>query len=108
MRCTFRSLPVSLSIKGIGQGSTDSLIDCLLLWFISFDTWIRTIDSYIGDDFSYLNAKGIIVPSAVMKKGDSRPNAFREDGLREAEGDGICAGEDEVDEREVRSAEMEG
>ncbi|KIJ48769.1 hypothetical protein M422DRAFT_28233, partial [Sphaerobolus stellatus SS14] len=44
----------------------------------TFDSWIRSIDSYAGKDFWYLNSKGIIPPDAVLKKGARRPNPFRE------------------------------
>ncbi|KAJ3745304.1 pseudouridine synthase [Lentinula detonsa] len=43
-----------------------------------FDGWIRSIDSYQGKDFLYLNPKGIIPPEAVVTKGERRQNPFRE------------------------------
>ncbi|PCH36214.1 tRNA pseudouridine synthase [Wolfiporia cocos MD-104 SS10] len=43
-----------------------------------FDAWIRSIDSYSGNDLLYLNSKGIIPAAAVIKKGERRPNPFRE------------------------------
>lgn len=39
---------------------------------------MRSVDSYIGNDLSYLNPKGTIPPSAVIKKGERRANPFRE------------------------------
>lgn len=44
----------------------------------SFDSWIRSIDSYAGHDLEYLNPKGIVPQSAVIKKGEFRNNPFRE------------------------------
>lgn len=44
----------------------------------SFDGWIRSIDSYAGHDLEYLNPKGIVPQSAVIKKGEFRNNPFRE------------------------------
>ncbi|GBE86651.1 tRNA pseudouridine synthase 1 [Sparassis crispa] len=43
-----------------------------------FDAWIRHIDGYAGDDFLYLNPKGIIPAAAVLKKGEQRSNPFKE------------------------------
>ncbi|TFK85496.1 tRNA pseudouridine synthase [Polyporus arcularius HHB13444] len=43
-----------------------------------FDGWIRSIDSYAGNDLGYLNAKGVIPATAVIKRGESRANPFRE------------------------------
>lgn len=43
-----------------------------------FDAWIRAIDSYGGNDLSYLNPKGTIPSSAVIKKNERRANPFRE------------------------------
>ncbi|KAG1788258.1 pseudouridine synthase [Suillus plorans] len=43
-----------------------------------FDAWMRSIDSYGGDDLLYLNPKGIIPAAAVIKKGDKRENPFKE------------------------------
>lgn len=42
----------------------------------SFDAWIRSVDSYSGNDLLYLNPRGIIPTAAVIKKG--RENPFRE------------------------------
>jgi tRNA pseudouridine38-40 synthase len=44
----------------------------------SFDAWIRSTDSYAGNDLLYLNHKGIIPDAAVIKKGERRNNPFRE------------------------------
>ncbi|TBU57653.1 tRNA pseudouridine synthase [Dichomitus squalens] len=43
-----------------------------------FDGWIRSIDAYAGHDLEYLNAKGVIPASAVIKRGEYRHNPFRE------------------------------
>ncbi|KAL7280704.1 hypothetical protein ACG7TL_005644 [Trametes sanguinea] len=43
-----------------------------------FDGWIRSIDAYAGHDLEYLNPKGIIPQSAVIKRGEFRNNPFRE------------------------------
>ncbi|KAG1768448.1 pseudouridine synthase [Suillus placidus] len=43
-----------------------------------FDAWVRSIDTYGGDDLLYLNPKGIIPAAAVIKKGDKRDNPFKE------------------------------
>ena len=44
----------------------------------SFDGWIRSIDAYAGHDLEYLNPKGIIPQTAVIKRGEFRNNPFRE------------------------------
>ncbi|KAJ3976434.1 pseudouridine synthase [Lentinula raphanica] len=43
-----------------------------------FDGWIRSVDSYRGADFLYLNPKGVIPPESVVTKGVRRENPFRE------------------------------
>ncbi|OCH96254.1 tRNA pseudouridine synthase [Obba rivulosa] len=43
-----------------------------------FDAWIRSIDTYSGNDLLYLNSKAVIPPNAVIKKGERRPDPFRE------------------------------
>ncbi|KIK61725.1 hypothetical protein GYMLUDRAFT_96570 [Collybiopsis luxurians FD-317 M1] len=43
-----------------------------------FDAWIRSVDSYSGKDFLYLNPKGVIPAEAVVKKGERREVPFRE------------------------------
>ncbi|KAI0630861.1 pseudouridine synthase [Trametes polyzona] len=43
-----------------------------------FDGWIRSIDAYAGHDLEYLNPKGIVPQSAVIKRGEFRNNPFRE------------------------------
>ncbi|KAI0358116.1 tRNA pseudouridine synthase, partial [Trametes cingulata] len=43
-----------------------------------FDGWIRSLDAYAGHDLEYLNPKGIIPQSAVIKRGEFRNNPFRE------------------------------
>ncbi|KAI0676070.1 pseudouridine synthase [Trametes maxima] len=43
-----------------------------------FDGWVRSIDAYAGHDLEYLNPKGIVPQSAVVKRGEFRNNPFRE------------------------------
>ncbi|KAI0794185.1 tRNA pseudouridine synthase [Fomes fomentarius] len=43
-----------------------------------FDGWIRSVDAYAGHDLEYLNPKGVIPATAVIKRGEHRPNPFRE------------------------------
>lgn len=43
-----------------------------------FDAWIRYVDSYEGNDLTYLNHRGIIPSTAVIKSGVKRPCPFRE------------------------------
>ncbi|KAM5532801.1 hypothetical protein V8D89_013520 [Ganoderma adspersum] len=43
-----------------------------------FDGWVRSIDAYAGHDLEYLNPKGVIPASAVIKRGEFRNNQFRE------------------------------
>ena len=43
-----------------------------------FDAWIRSVDSYSGNDLLYLNPKGIIPDEAVLKRNERRANPFRE------------------------------
>ncbi|KAI0704057.1 tRNA pseudouridine synthase [Earliella scabrosa] len=43
-----------------------------------FDGWIRSVDAYAGHDLEYLNPKGVIPASAVIKRGEYRANPFRE------------------------------
>nr|VWP02241.1 F-box and WD domain protein [Ganoderma boninense] len=43
-----------------------------------FDGWVRSIDAYAGHDLEYLNPKGVIPASAVVKRGEYRNNPFRE------------------------------
>ncbi|OAX41510.1 pseudouridine synthase [Rhizopogon vinicolor AM-OR11-026] len=43
-----------------------------------FDAWVRSIDTYGGNDLLYLNPKGIIPAAAVIKKGEKRDNPFKE------------------------------
>lgn len=44
----------------------------------SFDAWINTIDAYTGQDLLYLNHQGTVPPESVVKKGERRPNPFKE------------------------------
>jgi len=61
-----------------------------------FDTWLRSVDSYSGDDFGYLNPKGVIPPSAVVKRDTKRNSGKKGDGKRvaAAEGTGIADSDD--------------
>lgn len=43
-----------------------------------FDSWIRTIDAYAGNDLLYLNPTGAVPEAAVIKPGEKRANPFRE------------------------------
>ncbi|KAG6832259.1 hypothetical protein H0H87_002155 [Tephrocybe sp. NHM501043] len=43
-----------------------------------FDSWMRHLDAYSGNDLLYLNPKGTIPPSAIIKKNERRENPFRE------------------------------
>ncbi|KAF8268812.1 pseudouridine synthase [Lactarius quietus] len=43
-----------------------------------FDAWVRSVDTYSGDDLLYLNPRGIIPAAAVLKKSERRKNPFRE------------------------------
>lgn len=44
-----------------------------------FDAWIRYVDNYEGNDLSYLNPRGIIPATAVIKKdARRRPKPFKE------------------------------
>ena len=43
-----------------------------------FDAWVRSVDTYAGDDLLYLNPRGIIPAAAVLKRSERRKNPFRE------------------------------
>ena len=43
-----------------------------------FDSWIRAVDTYSGNDLLYLNPSGILPEAAVITKGIRRENSFRE------------------------------
>jgi len=43
-----------------------------------FDQWIRSVDSYGGNDLLYFNPRGTIPEAAVIKKDQRRENAFKE------------------------------
>lgn len=44
-----------------------------------FDAWIRYVDNYEGNDLLYLNPRGIVPATAVIKKdAKRRPKPFRE------------------------------
>ncbi|KAI0653291.1 pseudouridine synthase [Cubamyces menziesii] len=68
-----------------------------------FDGWIRSIDAYAGHDLEYLNPKGIIPQTAVIKRGEFRNNPFREKKRYDATsfpvgGDAAAAGSVEEEE----------
>ncbi|KAF8587908.1 pseudouridine synthase [Ramaria rubella] len=75
----------------------------------TFDAWIRSIDAYAGNDFTYLNSKGVIPPAAILVKGQHRPNAFREKKRFDVTGPvtaDVLADEDE-DEEHLDKANLE-
>ncbi|TFY62141.1 hypothetical protein EVJ58_g4062 [Rhodofomes roseus] len=43
-----------------------------------FDSWMRSIDSYSGNDLLWLNSKGIVPGAAVIQKGVRRADPFKE------------------------------
>ncbi|KAG6886242.1 hypothetical protein C0993_010804 [Termitomyces sp. T159_Od127] len=43
-----------------------------------FDSWMRHLDAYSGNDLLYLNPRGIIPPQAIIKKNERREDPFRE------------------------------
>lgn len=51
-----------------------------MLLLCRFARWIGSVDGYTGPDFDYLNEKGIITPSAILKKGEKKEDAFTEPG----------------------------
>jgi tRNA pseudouridine38-40 synthase len=79
-----------------------------------FDAWIRSIDSYAGNDLLYLNPKGTIPSVAVLTKGQPRPNAFREKKRFDASGPAVASAQhaddpdDEEDLDQARLKDMEG
>lgn len=89
---------------------------------VSFDAWIRTIDSYVGNDLSYFNPTGKIPEEAVIQMGVKRPNPFRErkrfdatsfpEGSRERISDAADLGDAEADDElkldKKKLAELEG
>ncbi|KAH9940804.1 tRNA pseudouridine synthase [Epithele typhae] len=42
-----------------------------------FDDWVRCIDAYAGRDFDWLNPKGVIPSTAVIKSTERRLNPYR-------------------------------
>lgn len=56
-----------------------------------FARWIASVDGYAGSDFDYLNDKGIIPASAVLKKGEKKTDAFAEP-AEEADDDAQAGG----------------
>lgn len=43
-----------------------------------FDAWLRSVDSYTGNDLLYLNSAGTIPGEAIITKGEKRANSFKE------------------------------
>ncbi|KAF5350251.1 hypothetical protein D9758_007854 [Tetrapyrgos nigripes] len=43
-----------------------------------FDAYIRSVDTYDGNDLLYLNPLGTIPPASIIQKGTQRENPFRE------------------------------
>lgn len=86
----------------------------LFIYFLSFDSWIRSIDTYCGRDLLYFNQKGVIPPSIILQKGERRPNPFREKRRFDATGPLTLDNADEEDDEEEnvvdtsKLAEMEG
>lgn len=84
---------------------------------LRFDQWMRTVDNYSGNDFLWLNPKGIVPEQAIIIKGQRRENPFKERRRFNAtsfalEGDKVVGFADE-DEEEVPLSkkdleEMEG
>ena len=66
---------------------------------LRFDAWVRSVDTYSGDDLLYLNPRGIIPAAAVLKKSERRKNPFREKKRFDAT-DFLGTSKTEVDERE--------
>lgn len=61
----------AISHGGDTTGSTDRMC--------RFDAWMRYVDDYEGNDLLYLNPRGIIPATAVIKKDvKKRPMPFRE------------------------------
>ncbi|THH18354.1 hypothetical protein EW146_g2617 [Bondarzewia mesenterica] len=73
-----------------------------------FDAWVRSIDVYSGSDLSYLNPKGIIPASAVIKKNERRTNPFREKKRFDATDYSAAKIDIEQDEEDEAEAEQEG
>lgn len=44
----------------------------------SFDRWVHQVDRYSGQDLLYYNIQAVVPEEAVVKRGVSRSNAFRE------------------------------
>jgi hypothetical protein len=64
-----------------------------------FARWTASVDGYTGSDFDYLNEKGIIPQSAIMKKGERRADAFAEPVENIDEGDD-ATGKGQLEEME--------
>ncbi|KAG6866591.1 hypothetical protein C0991_002079 [Blastosporella zonata] len=70
-----------------------------------FDLWMRHLDAYSGNDLLYLNPKGTIPPSAIIKKTERRENPFKEkkrfDATSFSAGDEAAKAEADEDEEET-------
>jgi len=78
-----------------------------------FDTWLRSVDSYSGDDFGYLNPRGIIPPSAVVKRDFKKRREGRKKGgepsaSTEPKVATVDSDDSDVDISMLTSADMEG
>lgn len=51
---------------------------CSFLPDYSFDRWQNIFDRYGGHDLLYFNTQGSIPDEAIVRKGERRPNPFRE------------------------------
>jgi tRNA pseudouridine38-40 synthase len=67
---------------------------------LRFDAWVQTIDSYSGNDFLYLNPKGIIPVVAVIRKGEKRTKPFQDKRRFDATGIDKSANADTLEEEE--------
>lgn len=43
-----------------------------------FDAWVRSVDSYAGNDLLWLNRDGRLPAECVIRKGERRPHPFKE------------------------------
>ncbi|KAL5531441.1 hypothetical protein ACEPAG_4318 [Sanghuangporus baumii] len=72
-----------------------------------FDRWQNIFDRYNGNDLLYYNSQGIIPEEAVIKRGESRPNPFRERRRFDATDFAPDAGASALAEEEAEEEETE-
>ncbi|KAL5537125.1 PUS1 [Sanghuangporus sanghuang] len=72
-----------------------------------FDRWQNIFDRYNGNDLLYYNSQGIIPEEAVIRKGESRPNPFRERRRFDATDFAPDAGASALAEEEAEEEETE-